>query len=229
MTDSIVNNMRLVRVTRPKLRTRKVAPVITAVEDNVVHVRQPLHKKTNAEMGRTREFLNDAEVKAMGEALGENRNAHRDATMMLTCYRHGFRVSELNDLRWDQIDFGAAVMYVTRKKNGRPSTQPIMGDELRALRRMQREQEPKSAFVFVSERGTPFTQSGFAKMLERAGKRAGIGFKVHPHMLRHTTGFILANKGHDTRSLQGYLGHVNIQHTVVYTELASGRFKDFWR
>ena len=102
-------------------------------------------------------------------------------------------------------------------------------DELRALRRLQREQEPRSAFVFTSERGSPFTTAGFARMVERAGAEAKLGFKAHPHMLRHACGFALANKGHDTRALQGYLGHKNIQHTVRYTELAPGRFKDFWR
>ena len=104
-----------------------------------------------------------------------------------------------------------------------------MGDELRALRKLQREQEPKSPFVFTSERGSPFTTAGFARLVERAGAAAGFKFKAHPHMLRHACGFALANKGHDTRSLQAYLGHRNIQHTVRYTELSPDRFKDFWR
>jgi integrase len=99
----------------------------------------------------------------------------------------------------------------------------------RALRKLQRDQEPKSPFVFTSERGSPFTTAGFARMLERAGEAAGFKFKAHPHMLRHACGFALANKGHDTRALQAYLGHRNIQHTVRYTELAPDRFKDFWR
>jgi site-specific recombinase XerD len=112
---------------------------------------------------------------------------------------------------------------------GSPSTHPIQGDELRALRRLQREQEPKSPFVFTSERGSPFTTAGFARLVERAGAAAELGFKAHPHMLRHACGFALANKGHDTRALQAYLGHKNIQHTVRYTELSPDRFKDFWR
>ena len=112
---------------------------------------------------------------------------------------------------------------------GHPSTHPILGDELRALRRLQREQEPKSPFVFTSERGAPFTTAGFARMVERAGREAKLAFKAHPHMLRHACGYALANKGHDTRALQAYLGHRNIQHTVRYTELSPTRFKDFWR
>ena len=149
--------------------------------------------------------------------------------MVLVCYRHGLRASELVDLRWDQIDFNSATLAVRRAKQGTPSTHPIRGDELRALRRLQREQDPKSPFVFTSERGSPFTTAGFARMVERAGEAARLKFKAHPHMLRHACGFALAAKGHDTRALQAYLGHKNIQHTVRYTELSPTRFKSFWR
>ena len=115
-------------------------------------------------------------------------------------------------------------LHVRRVKKGTPATHPIRGDELRALRRPQREQDPSSPFVFTSERGSPFTTAGFARMIERAGETAKLGFKAHPHMLRHATGYALANAGHDTRALQGYLGHRNIQHTVKYTELAPTAF-----
>jgi site-specific recombinase XerD len=178
---------------------------------------------------RTREHLTETEVeKLMGAAKG-NRWGHRDVTMILMAYRHGLRVSELVDLRWDQIDFTTATLHIRRVKQGTPSTHPIMGDELRALRRLQRDQEPKSPFVFTSERGAPFSTAGFARMMERAGTIAELGFKAHPHMLRHACGYTLANRGHDTRALQAYLGHKNIQHTVRYTELSPSRFKDFWR
>ena len=182
----------------------------------------------NAEL-RTREYLTDDEVDRLTEAAKGNRHGHRDATMVLVAYRHGLRAVELADLRWDQVEFGTATLHVRRVKRGTPSTHPILGDELRALRRLEREQEPKSSFVFTSERGAPFTTAGFARMVERAGAEAGLGFKAHPHMLRHACGYALANKGHDTRALQAYLGHRNIQHTVRYTELSPTRFKDFWR
>jgi integrase len=178
---------------------------------------------------RTREYLTEAEVERLMKAATRNRWGHRDATMILVAYRHGLRASELVDLRWDQVDFRIATLHVRRVKQGTPSTHPILGDELRALRRLQREQEPKSPFVFTSERGAPFTPAGFARMIERAGIGAKLGFKAHPHMLRHACGYKLANDGHDTRALQAYLGHKNIQHTVRYTELAPTRFKDFWR
>ena len=193
------------------------------------------HRKTNSYTNgahaeiRTREYLTDAEVKGLTEAAKGNRYGHRDATMILVAYRHGLRVSELVDLRWDQVDFGRATLAVRRAKRGTPSTHPILGDELRALRKLQRDQEPKSPFVFTSERASPFTTAGFARLIERAGATAGFQFKAHPHMLRHACGFALANKGHDTRALQAYLGHRNIQHTVRYTELSPDRFKDFWR
>ena len=185
-------------------------------------------RRPNAQL-RTREHLTEAEIERLMNAAGNNRWGHRDSLMILTAYRHGLRVSELVDLRWDQIDFDHATLHVRRAKKGTPATHPIVGDEMRALRRLQREQDPRSPFVFTSERGSPFTTAGFARLVERAGEAAGLGFKCHPHMLRHACGFTLANKGHDTRALQAYLGHKNIQHTVRYTELAPGRFKDFWR
>jgi type 1 fimbriae regulatory protein FimB/type 1 fimbriae regulatory protein FimE len=148
--------------------------------------------------------------------------------MVLVAFRHGLRASETVDLRWEQVDFDRAVLLVRRAKKGTSSVHPLAGAELRALRRLQRESEP-SPFVFTSERGAPFTTAGFARMMERAGRVAGLAIKVHPHMLRHGCGFALANAGHDTRSLQAYLGHTNIQHTVRYTELAPGRFREFWK
>ena len=190
-------------------------------------VAMPL-RRPNAEL-RTREYLTDAEIGRLTDAAKANRYGHRDATIILLVYRHGLRASELVDLRWDQVDFNAATLAVRRAKKGTPSTHPMRGDELRALRRLARAQDPKSPFVFTSERGAPFTTAGFARMVERAGVAAGFEFKAHPHMLRHACGFALANKGHDTRSLQAYLGHKNIQHTVRYTELSPDRFKDFWR
>jgi type 1 fimbriae regulatory protein FimB/type 1 fimbriae regulatory protein FimE len=188
-------------------------------------------RRPNREL-RTREHLTEAEVDRLAKAAAKRgRYGHRDATMILVAFRHGLRAAELVDLRWNQIDFGRnAALHVRRVKNGTASTHPITGDEMRALRQLQREQEPASAFVFTSERGAPFTTAGFARMVERAGKAAGFDdLPVHPHMLRHACGYRLANDGVDTRALQAYLGHRNIQHTVRYTEMSPTRFKDFWR
>ena len=125
------------------------------------------------------------------------------------------------------MEFESATLHIRRAKGGTTGTHPLLGDELRALRTIKR--EAKSPYIFVSERGAPFTVSGLAKLIELAGIAAKIGFKVHPHMLRHAAGFVLAKKGTDTRTLQAYLGHRSIQSTVRYTELAPGRFKNLWR
>src|SRR5215471_3539061 len=122
----------------------------------------------------------------------------------------------------------AAFVHVNRAKNGEPSTHPLSGVELRALRRLKRE-SIESPFVFVSERGSPFTTAGYRKMIARLGEAARFSFPVHPHMLRHACGYKLANDGRDTRALQHYLGHKSIQHTVRYTKLSPDRFRDFWR
>jgi type 1 fimbriae regulatory protein FimB/type 1 fimbriae regulatory protein FimE len=204
-----------------KTRLRLVTP--TTANRTVTPKRPP-----NKDL-RTREHLTEREVERLIKAAQDNRYGHRDAIMVLVAYRHGLRAAELVDLRWEQIDFRTATLHVRRVKQGTPSTHPILGDELRALRRLQREQEPKSPFAFTSERGAPFTPSGFARMIERAGIVAKLSFKAHPHMLRHACGYALANRGHDTRALQAYLGHRNIQHTVRYTELSPTRFKNFWR
>ena len=149
--------------------------------------------------------------------------------VLFLAYRHGLRAAELVDLRWEQIDLEHALLHVRRLKNGSPATHPLTGKELRALRRLQLEQNTKSPFVFISERGAPFTRRGFEAMVERAGKATGFDMKIHPHMLRHACGFMLANDGVDTRTIQAYLGHKSIQHTVRYTELAPTRFKSLFR
>ena len=183
----------------------------------------------NSTVPRTREYLTTNEIeKLMATARKANRNGHRDATMILIGYRHGLWASELVDLQWSQIDLTTAQLHVTRSKRGSPSVHPLRGDEMRALRRLQRDQEA-SPHVFISEQGAPMTAKSFWAVIERLGVKAGMPFKIHPHMLRHACGFALANAGHDTRALQAWLGHRNIQHTVRYTELAPERFKDFWR
>jgi len=177
---------------------------------------------------RKREHLTPNEVERLIEAAKGNRHGHRDATMLLVAFRHGLRASELCELEWSQVDFTGTTLHVRRAKNGKPATHPIRGDEMRALRKLQRE-APKSTFVFVNERGTPFSPDGFNWLVKRAGRKAELPFRVHAHMLRHSAGYKLAGDGHDTRAIQDYLGHRNISNTVRYTELSPTRFKDFWR
>jgi integrase len=148
--------------------------------------------------------------------------------MFLLSYRHGLRVSELIRLRWDQLDLDQGLLHVRRVKNGVPSMHPLTGLEIRALWKLKR-LAGESAYVFLSECKGPLTDSSVRKMMAQAGERAGLGFPVHPHQLRHGCGYKLANDKQDTRAIQLFLGHRNIQHTVKYTELAAGRFQDFWR
>lgn len=207
--------------------------------DKVVPLRQPSKtgklygnrgqgRPTNTEL-RTREYLTEKEVEALIKAAkNTGRHQHRDATLILMMYRHGLRVAEVIALRWDQVSFDDGSVHVNRVKNGKASTHPLRGPVIRALRRLKREQQ-SSPYVFTTERGGPLTASTVRKMVARAGTNADLPFPVHPHMLRHACGYKLANDGHDTRALQHYLGHRNIQHTVRYTELASDRFNGFWK
>ena len=128
---------------------------------------------------------------------------------------------------WSRIT-GITPLHVRRAKNGSPSVHPMQGEEIRALRSLQREQGP-SSHVFMTERDGPMTPKAFHALFGRIGTRAKMQFQIHPHMLRHGCGYALANAGHDTRALQAWLGHKNIQHTVRYTELAPYRFRSFWR
>src|SRR4030081_901978 len=133
---------------------------------------------------RVREYLTEKEVERLIKAAGSNRWGHRDATMILIAYRHGLRASELCALRCDQVDHAHGRLHVSRAKNGVPSVHPLAGVELRALRRLQREQE-HGRYVFLSERGAPMGPAGFRRMVARLGEAAKIPFQVHPHMLRH--------------------------------------------
>ena len=175
-----------------------------------------------------RRYLTEDELEKLIKAGRKGRYGRRDATLILLMARHGLRVTEAIDLRWDQIDFSKGYLHVRRLKRGIDSVHTVQGDELRALRELKRHQEPQSAFVFTSERAGPMTRSNVAKTIERAGDQAGLAH-IHPHMLRHTCGHLLADAGHDTRRLQLWLGHSDIKHTAAYSQLSARPFKDFWR
>jgi type 1 fimbriae regulatory protein FimB/type 1 fimbriae regulatory protein FimE len=182
-------------------------------------------RRPNREL-RPREHLTEREVEMLIETAKTNRWGHRDAAMILMAFRHGLRASELCELQWSDVEFETGSLHLRRAKGGATGTHPLLGDELRALRVLKR--EARSPFLFVSERGAPFSTSGWAKLIQRVGIESQMPFPVHPHMLRHACGFVLANRGTDTRTLQAYLGHRSIQSTVRYTELAPGRFKNLW-
>lgn len=189
---------------------------------------QPPVKKPNIEL-RCREHLLPHEVEALMKAAKESRYPHRNSTLILIMYRHGLRIAETCALRWAQFDLGMGLMHVNRVKRGIPSTHPVSAQESRALHTLKRQNKDHSPFVFVSERGSPFSERGIRKIICEAGEKAELEFPVHPHMLRHACGYYLALKGHDTRAIQAYLGHRSIEHTVKYTALAPDRFNNFWQ
>jgi type 1 fimbriae regulatory protein FimB/type 1 fimbriae regulatory protein FimE len=177
---------------------------------------------------RSREYLTEHEVSDLIRAARSvGRNRLRDATVILVSYRHGLRVTEVTSLRWEQVDFRHQVLHVRRIKNGTASTHPLGKRERRYLRLLRR-RYPDARHVFMSELKGPLKPSAVQKLVARAGKLAGLPFRVHPHMLRHACGYKLANDGQDTRAIQAYLGHRNINHTVIYTELSPERFRGFW-
>jgi type 1 fimbriae regulatory protein FimE len=189
-------------------------------------IKTPPRKPKNADR-RSREYLTPAEVQRLIKAAKESgRWGQRDAALILIAYRHALRVGELVDLKWDQINLDEGKIHINRSKRGDSSAHYLEGDEIRALRILRRE-HPDSPFVFCSERKGPMCTRAAFYLIARAGEKAGIEFPVHPHVLRHAKGYQLASKGIDTRAIQAYLGHRNIQHTTLYTQLDATRFKGF--
>ena len=177
-------------------------------------------------------FLTSSEMKKFLAAARKSRHGVRNFCLMLTAYRHGLRVSELVDIRLKDLDLETGRVFVRRLKGSLSTHQPIEGDKLRAIRAWLREREnypnASSNYLYLSERG-PMTRQSINYLVEQTGIRAKLNFKVNPHMLRHSTGYYLANKGCDTRLIQDYLGHRNITHTVRYTRTAAHRFEGLWR
>jgi site-specific recombinase XerD len=181
---------------------------------------------------RVREHLTEHEMDRLLAALKRKRHGQRDWLIGLLIYRHGLRVSEACDLRWDDIDLTKRTIIVRRLKGSDDSKHYLERDELaglKALRRNYATNGIKSAYVFVNERGHPFGRMGIARMIERAGEIANLPFPIHVHMVRHSTGYALAAKGMDTRRLQHFLGHASITNTVRYTAMSPEPFKDVWR
>ena len=181
---------------------------------------------------QAKNFLTTSEMKKFLAAARKGRHAVRDYCLMLMAYRHGLRVSELIDIRLNDLDLETGRLFVRRLKGSLSTQQPIEGDELRALRAWLRERETypnaSSNYLFLSERGM-LTRQAINYLVAQIGLKAHLDFKVTPHSLRHSTGYFLANKGHDTRLIQAYLGHKNITHTVRYTRTAAARFEGLWR
>ena len=189
--------------------------------------KKPKRITTNKDL-REREYLTEKEVdKICKAARKHSRNPVRDECLMLMMFRHGLRASEAVNMKWEQIDLTAGTLHVARLKGSKNSVHPISGVELRLLRKLYKK-EDRQRHVFLSERKTPIDATTVYRMVRSMGKYAGLEFPIHPHMLRHGCGYYLANKGVDTRAIQMYMGHTNIQNTVIYTQLSGKSFNGFW-
>ena len=180
---------------------------------------------------RQKNFLTEAEIERFLKSSRHGRHGIRNFAMMLLAYRHGLRVSELVDTRLSDLDLDTGRFFIRRRKGSLSTNQPLGGDEIRALRGWLRKRMDapccNSPLLFLSERG-PMTRQAVNHAVAEIGKRARLSVHVHPHMLRHSTGFALANRGHDTRLIQDLLGHRNIRHTQLYTRTAAVRFEGLW-
>ncbi len=180
-------------------------------------------KPTNSEQ-RSREYLDEEEMKQLlTVAKKSSTNAVRNHCLILTMYRHGLRVSEASNLRWKDVDLKGGKIHINRLKNGVCGVHYIYGEELRSLRLLAKAK--KSVYVFESRLGGQLTDSGIRQLMAGLGKAAGFDFPLHPHQLRHSCGYYLANRGYDTRLVQDWLGHRSIACTVIYTQLSSKRFE----
>ena len=188
-----------------------------------------IQKTKSGNVSKTRDYLLPSEIDALIAAVKDDTrnnglNAERNALMVQLAFNHALRVSELVDLRWSDVSLKDGRIHCRRLKNSDDSVHFLRADEIRALKKLQ-SRKLHTEFIFISERGGPVSIRMFHKTIADAGSKAGIAFPVHPHNLRHAKGYQLANRGTDTRSIQTYLGHKNIQNTVRYTKLDANRLR----
>ena len=191
-------------------------------------------KRRNAKSGavdaheRAKDYLDPPEVERLLDAAKAGRHGTRDNLLLFLTYRHALRVSEAITMRLDQLNLKQARIWIERSKNSLSTEQPLEGDELRAIKQYLATRNDKLPWLFVSERGQPMTRQAVNYIIGEAGRRAKLG-KVWPHMLRHSAGYALSNRGADFRLLQDFMGHRDPRHTSRYTRTASRRFEGLWK
>ena len=185
-------------------------------------VTPPIREKST----KPRKYLTENEISQLVAQAKKTRHGHRLATMIEFAVQHGMRVSELVSMRWDDVDFQGASVYIRRVKDSKDSTHYLKGNELRALKRLKREADAKavSPFMFLSERGAPISEAGFRKTLNRLGKVCGFTWTISPHALSHSCGYQMADRGADVLQIQAWMGHAAISSTMIYIELSKNRF-----
>jgi type 1 fimbriae regulatory protein FimB len=177
---------------------------------------------------RRKDYLSEGEVVTLLAAMKQGRHGTRDYLLVLMMYHHGLRVSEVIGLRRDEVDLDTARLWVRRLKRGLSTEHPIPGEELRAIRRYLATRRDELPWLFISERNQPLTRQTVNYLIAERAAQAGL-VPVHPHTLRHSCGYSLANRGYELRLIQDYLGHRDPKHTAHYTRVAAVRFEEIWR
>ena len=174
-----------------------------------------------------RKYLTVSEIDQLLVAANRGRYPDRDRLIILLSYRHGLRVSELIALQWSSVEFEKGRIYIHRMKRGRHGTHTLSQDEKSALEALKKSHDG-SGFIFTSERGGKMYRQNVNRIIDEIAKNTDIAINCTPHVLRHSCGFELADRGIDTRKIQQYLGHRSIMSTVIYTDLAGRALDDIW-
>ena len=179
-----------------------------------------------------RKYLTKYEIEKLLESANKGMNAERNHCMILMAYRHGLRISELLSLTTADIDLHSKRIFIKRLKNGfsvsHPCTEKEIDVLLEWLNIRNKIHEIKCNNIFVNSLGGVISRKQAWFIIRKCGIESGFEFNIHPHMLRHSCGYHLAEIGTDTRLIQDYLGHRNIRHTVTYTASNFKRFSDLW-